>query len=127
MGARMRTFDWASTPLGPAAEWPEDLKTAVALMLGRDKRRATVLDELDGASLRRMLNVGGVGVLLFEEATGVLLDANDFFFEMFGYDRADVAAGALSWRTMTPAEYVAISESQMARLADTGHIGPYEK
>jgi PAS domain S-box-containing protein len=129
MGARMRAFDWTSTPLGPAAEWPGALKAAVSAWLGAHdgQPHAHTIDELDGASLRRMLNVGGVGVLLFEEATGVLLDANDFFFDMFGYDRADVAAGALTWRTLTPAEYVAISEAQMAHLSATGHIGPYEK
>ncbi|MET0411679.1 MAG: ATP-binding protein [Polyangiaceae bacterium] len=128
-GERMRAFDWASTPLGPAAEWPQSLKAAVSALLGSsdEAQRAHALDELDGTTLRRILNVGSVGVLLFEEATGILLHANDFFFDMFGYDRADVAAGTLTWRTLTPAEYVAVSEAQMARLSATGHIGPYEK
>src|SRR5882672_980228 len=34
MGARMRAFDWAQTPLGPVAEWPQPLRTAVSIMLG---------------------------------------------------------------------------------------------
>ena len=33
MGARMRAFDWASTPLGPIQTWPQGLKTAVRIML----------------------------------------------------------------------------------------------
>ena len=33
MGARMRAFDWAATPLGPPSEWPQSLKTVVRLML----------------------------------------------------------------------------------------------
>ena len=33
MGARMRAFDWTSTPLGPPSEWPQSLKTVVRLML----------------------------------------------------------------------------------------------
>ncbi|HZZ87392.1 MAG TPA: ATP-binding protein, partial [Caulobacteraceae bacterium] len=33
MGARIRAFDWAATPLGPAARWPQGLKTAVRIML----------------------------------------------------------------------------------------------
>jgi signal transduction histidine kinase len=33
MGARMRAFDWAATPLGPMAEWPSALKTSVDSML----------------------------------------------------------------------------------------------
>eukprot|EP01035_Chromulina_nebulosa_P016486 gene16486-21840_t len=33
MGRRMRGFDWASTPLGPANRWPQSLKTIVRVML----------------------------------------------------------------------------------------------
>lgn len=33
MGARMRALDWARTPLGPAANWPQSLKTIVRMML----------------------------------------------------------------------------------------------
>ena len=33
MGARIRAHDWAATPLGPVAAWPQSLKTAVGIML----------------------------------------------------------------------------------------------
>jgi PAS domain S-box-containing protein len=33
MGARIRDFDWSSTPLGPMDDWPLSLKTSVGLML----------------------------------------------------------------------------------------------
>ena len=33
MGERMRALDWAKTPLGPAAHWPQSLKTIVRVML----------------------------------------------------------------------------------------------
>ncbi|MEA3017021.1 MAG: hypothetical protein QOI38_1743 [Sphingomonadales bacterium] len=33
MGAAMRAHDWAATPLGPAAVWPQPLKTAVGILL----------------------------------------------------------------------------------------------
>ncbi len=33
MGRRVRDFDWRSTPLGPLADWPQSLKTAVGMML----------------------------------------------------------------------------------------------
>ena len=33
MGARMRAFDWASTPLGPAHDWPQSLRTVIRLLL----------------------------------------------------------------------------------------------
>ena len=33
LGALMRTFDWGTTPLGPAAGWPASLRTVAALLL----------------------------------------------------------------------------------------------
>ncbi|MEP7101120.1 MAG: ATP-binding protein [Burkholderiales bacterium] len=33
MGARMRSLDWASTPLGAPSVWPQSLKTIVRMML----------------------------------------------------------------------------------------------
>lgn len=36
MGARIRAFDWAATPLGPIAQWPASLRIAVDMMLGSD-------------------------------------------------------------------------------------------
>ena len=33
MGARMRAFDWAASPLGPVSQWPSSLRTAVRLCL----------------------------------------------------------------------------------------------
>jgi signal transduction histidine kinase/CheY-like chemotaxis protein len=34
MGERMRAFDWSSSPVGPAARWPQSLKTAVSICIG---------------------------------------------------------------------------------------------
>src|SRR4051812_34827121 len=33
IAALIRSFDWASTPLGPVTRWPQSLKTIVDLML----------------------------------------------------------------------------------------------
>ena len=33
MAERIRTHDWAATPLGPISEWPQSLRTAVGIML----------------------------------------------------------------------------------------------
>jgi len=34
MGERMRALDWATSPVGPPAEWPQSLKTAVSICIG---------------------------------------------------------------------------------------------
>ncbi|WP_250846748.1 chemotaxis protein CheB [Aquisphaera insulae] len=75
---------------------------------------------------RRMLNIDAVGVLMFD-AAGTLLEANGAFLKMTGYSQAEVESRSLSWRSMTPPEFVAESERQMQSLAETGRIGPYEK
>ena len=77
--------------------------------------------------LQQMLNVPGVGILTFDPATGVLIDSNDAFLEMSGYTREMVDRRELTWRMMTPDEWVAISEVEMQVLEKTGRIGPYEK
>lgn len=33
MGARIRAFDWTTTPLGQPSSWPQPLRTAVRVML----------------------------------------------------------------------------------------------
>jgi len=33
LGGLIRAFDWSATPIGPIAEWPESLRTAVRIML----------------------------------------------------------------------------------------------
>jgi PAS domain S-box-containing protein len=59
--------------------------------------------------------------------TGTIVDANDVFLHMTGYSREEVRARELTWRRLTPQEWVSLSEEQMRKLALTGHIGPYEK
>ncbi len=41
MGALMRAFDWAATPLGPLERWPRSLKTLAAAAL--ESRVPTIL------------------------------------------------------------------------------------
>ena len=41
MGRRMREFDWSKTSLGPVAEWPQSLRSAVEGVL-RTARPATI-------------------------------------------------------------------------------------
>ncbi len=33
MGGKMRAYDWAASPLGPAQLWPQSLKTAIRILL----------------------------------------------------------------------------------------------
>ena len=76
--------------------------------------------------LRRTLETEPIGVLFYDHA-GTVIDTNDVFLRLTGYTRREVARRELTWRKMTPPEWVEESEQQMEKLAATGQVGPYEK
>ncbi|MFI4881372.1 MAG: PAS domain S-box protein, partial [Phycisphaerales bacterium JB064] len=78
------------------------------------------------ARLRAIVNIPGVGVLIFN-SEGVLIDANDAFMAMSGYTRDDIRRRRITWNSLTPPEFADESERQLKNLETTGHIGPYEK
>ena len=76
--------------------------------------------------LRTVLETDAIGVL-FLDRSGTIVDANEVFLSMTGYSREEVSSHELTWRTLTPPEWVEFSEEQMRKLGDTGRLGPYEK
>jgi two-component system, chemotaxis family, CheB/CheR fusion protein len=76
--------------------------------------------------MRQVLETDTVGVL-FLAADGTVIDANKAFLRMTGYSRAEVDARELSWRKMTPPEWVAVTEEEINKMKASGLIGPYEK
>ena len=76
--------------------------------------------------LKQIFNIEGVGVLILDEP-GTITGANDAFLHMTGYTRERIQERQMSWRTITPPEYVEATERQLQRLVETGLIGPYEK
>ena len=91
-----------------------------------DFKEATEALRRNENRLRKIVNIEGVGLLTFDES-GRLLDANDMMLRLLGYSREEFTAQTLTWRTLTPAEYIAISEVEWDNLARVGRIGPYEK
>ncbi|QJI37626.1 ATP-binding protein [Pseudomonas sp. ADAK13] len=59
MGERVRHHDWATTPLGPLDQWPDVLKTTVALCLASSFPQAIVW----GPSLITLYNDGFIPIL----------------------------------------------------------------
>ncbi|GAA0603357.1 PAS domain-containing protein [Craurococcus roseus] len=99
------------------------------LKIGQDVTERRRTEERLRASerrLRRAIETDTVGVVFFENA-GAAVEANEAFLRMTGYARADIASGALTWRRMTPPEWMAASEERIEELAATGRFGPYEK
>jgi PAS domain S-box-containing protein len=69
--------------------------------------------------LRRLNDSGLLGVIYWD-IDGVISDANDKFLEMVGHSRADLDAGILDWRRLTPPEYRELDDLSMIELKLTG-------
>jgi PAS domain S-box-containing protein len=92
--------------------------------LTEERRVAAALRE--GAELMGRLrdaNVLGVG-LIGEDG---IHDANDAYLDIIGYSRADLQAGRIDWRALTPEQYRAVEADAAAQLRRTGTCRPFEK
>ena len=57
-----------------------------------------------------------------------IVDANDEFLAMVGHDRAELQAGALNWRTMTPPEFAHLDDAGIRQAVSSGGFTvPYEQ
>jgi PAS domain S-box-containing protein len=75
--------------------------------------------------LRRIYESGLMGFVTWK-MSGEIVDANDKFLEMVGYDRADLAAGRINWKQMTPLEFTSL-DSFLELKATAANSVPFEK
>ena len=75
---------------------------------------------------RALVETGSLGIA-FVDPNGAFVSANEKFLQMTGYDQADVAAGRLRWRDMTPGAWASADERALEEYARCGFIKPYEK
>lgn len=78
------------------------------------------------ARFRRLIESNVIGII-FSRTDGSIVDANDAFLQIVGYDRADLEAGNINWQTMTPPEYTHLNEVAVTELANTGAFSAFEK
>ncbi len=78
------------------------------------------------ARFRRLIESNVIGVV-FSLTNGTIIDANDAFLQIMGYDRADLEAGNLDWQTITPPEYAYLNQTAVAELARSGAFSAFEK
>ncbi|RYG22444.1 MAG: PAS domain S-box protein, partial [Burkholderiales bacterium] len=65
--------------------------------------------------------------MLFSNFDGRILEANDAFLEMLGYDRNDPDAAQLNWKKITPEKYLEVSYAAAKQLQEKGFCPPFEK
>ncbi|HEY1942296.1 MAG TPA: AAA family ATPase [Roseiarcus sp.] len=79
------------------------------------------------SKIRRLVDANIVGIFIWN-FEGRILEANDAFLRMIGYEREDLGAGRLSWRTLTPPNWLDRHEREwIPELRRTGIVRPYEK
>ena len=56
------------------------------------------------AKIRRLVDANIIGIFIWD-LEGQILEANDAFLHMVGYDREDLVRGRLRWTELTPPEW----------------------
>jgi len=77
--------------------------------------------------LERVMEIETVGIMFWDLNTGCMVDANNTFLSMMGYDRSDIDGRRLTWQKLTPPEYMDVSRREIEKFQATGRVGPYEK
>jgi PAS domain S-box-containing protein len=103
----------------------EGLKFEIA---ARERAEAAVREMANGlqAKIRRLIDSNLIGIFIWRD-DGQILDANEAYLRIVGYERHDLASGRLNWRELTPAEWRSADERRAAEVAATGTAQPYEK
>jgi PAS domain S-box-containing protein len=106
---------------------------ALARFEARRRRKATEenvqlqsdVEERD-KKIRRLVDANIIGIIIWE-LEGRILEANDAFLRMVGYDREDLTSGRLHRTKLTPPEWRDRDERTVAELQRIGTAQPFEK
>jgi PAS domain S-box-containing protein len=76
--------------------------------------------------IRRLVDANIIGIAI-GELEGRILEANDAFLRMVGYDREDLVSGHVRWTDLTPPEWRHPTERALSEMKATGTFQPSEK
>ncbi len=77
--------------------------------------------------IRRLVDANIIGIFIWE-LDGRIIEANDAFLRMVGYDHADIVSGRVRWTELTPPEWLDRDErGWLPELKVTGSLQPFEK
>lgn len=75
--------------------------------------------------LRRLFDSNIIGIFTWD-LEGRIIDANQAFMEIVGYEGADITSGAMRWQDLMPAEWNAHDDPVMATLLTSSVVAPFE-
>jgi PAS domain S-box-containing protein len=74
-----------------------------------------------------LVDANVIGIVIWD-LEGRILEANDAFLRMVGYDRDDLISGRLRWTDLTPPEWLERDRREwVPALKMTGTLQPFEK
>ena len=78
------------------------------------------------AKIRRLVDANIIGIFIWD-FDGRILEANDAFLRIVGYDREDLTAGRLRWTDLTPPDWRERDAQWIEEHKKTGLRPPIEK
>ncbi|MEH2567841.1 PAS domain S-box-containing protein [Bradyrhizobium sp. AZCC 2289] len=78
------------------------------------------------AKIRRLVDANIIGIIIWD-LEGRILEANDAFLRMLGYDREDLISGRLNRMDLTPPEWRERDARTVAELKMIGAVQPFDK
>ncbi|MEH2563216.1 trifunctional serine/threonine-protein kinase/ATP-binding protein/sensor histidine kinase [Bradyrhizobium sp. AZCC 2289] len=78
------------------------------------------------AKIRRLVDANIIGIFI-SRRDGDIVEANDAFLKMVGYDREDLAAGRVRWTDLTPPQWLDSTAGALEQIDTTGAAQAYEK
>jgi len=78
------------------------------------------------AKIRRLVDANIIGIFIWD-FDGRIIEANDAFLQMVGYDREDLVAGRIRWMDLTPPEWRNQDAAAIEEVEKTGISPPSEK
>jgi PAS domain S-box-containing protein len=78
------------------------------------------------AKVRRLVEANIIGIFIFD-LEGRIVEANDAFLQMVGYDRDELVGARVRWTDLTPPEWRDRHARAAAELKRTGTVRPYER
>jgi PAS domain S-box-containing protein len=98
---------------------------AFVLDLTERKRAEEALRERE-ARIRRLVDSNIIGIFIWD-FDGRILEANDEFLRMVGYDREDLLAGNIWWADLTPPDWRDRNNARIEQQKGSGRFEPFEK
>ena len=78
------------------------------------------------AKVRRLVDANIIGISIID-LRGEIIEANDAFLSMLGYEREDLVSGRMRWTDLTPPEWHAGDAKRIDEVKLTGTLHPFEK